>query len=208
MSGSTITYLVVLGAAGGDVVFPLIPSETVVITASVIAAQGALRVWLIVMLVAVGAFLGDNISYLLGRWVGDPVAKRLFRGERAKARLEWAERAIRRRGAVLVVVGRFIPGGRTASTFAAGALEMPYRRFALVDAAAALLWAVYASMLGYVGGASFKESLWKPLAVSLGVAAALGVAIEGWRQLQGRRGKDLLGDEVEPSAAEGGARDG
>jgi membrane protein DedA with SNARE-associated domain len=127
---SALTYPIIFAAAGTDVLFPLIPSETIVITASVLAAQGELFIWLIVPLVAVGAFLGDNLCYLLGRKVGDPVADRLFKGEKGQARLEWAEVALRRRGAILIGVGRFIPGGRTATTFAAGTLEMPYRQFA------------------------------------------------------------------------------
>jgi membrane protein DedA with SNARE-associated domain len=57
------------------------------------------------------------------------VAQRLFKGEKARGRLEWAERAIRRRGPLLVVIGRFIPGGRTASTFAAGTSIELWRRY-------------------------------------------------------------------------------
>lgn len=196
VSDTPITYLIVFVAAGGDVLFPPIPSETIVIAAAVIAAHSGLSIFIIVPAAAVGAFIGDNIAYLLGRRVGDPIARRLFRGQKGRARLEWAEQAIRRRGRLLVVVGRFIPVGRTASTFAAGTLEMRYRRFAPADAGAASLWAVYASMLGYVGGASFKNSLWKPLAVSLGTALLIGVATELWRRLQKRRGKDILGDEL------------
>lgn len=93
------------------------------ITASVLAAQGELLIWAIVPLVALGAFLGDNLCYLLGRTIGDPVAGRLFKGEKGQTRLLWAEQALRRRGAILIGVGRFIPGGRTATTFAAGTLE-------------------------------------------------------------------------------------
>ncbi len=72
VSQSALTYPVVFAAAGLDVVFPLIPSETIVITASVLAAQGDLAIWLIVPAVALGAFAGDNLCYLLGRRIGDP----------------------------------------------------------------------------------------------------------------------------------------
>src|SRR4051794_8751799 len=98
VSGSPISYLILFVAAGGDVIVPLIPSETIVITASVLAAQGGLLIWLVIACVALGAFAGDNICYVLGRKIGDPVAHRLFRGEKGQARLDWAERAIRRRG--------------------------------------------------------------------------------------------------------------
>jgi membrane-associated protein len=196
VSHSALTYPVVFAAAGLDVLLPLVPSETIVITAGVLAAQGELLIWLIVPAVALGAFLGDNLCYLLGRKIGDPIADRLFGDERGQARLAWAEQALRRRGAILIGAGRFIPGGRTATTFAAGTLEMPYRQFAAADAFAAVLWAFYVSMLGYLGGETFKDSLWLPLATSFGLAMAVGAGFEGWRRLQSRRGKDILGDEL------------
>jgi membrane protein DedA with SNARE-associated domain len=194
--GGALPYLVVALAAGGDVLLPLIPSETLVITAGVLAAQGRLLIWLIVPSVTLGAFIGDNASYWLGRGIGDPVARRLFKGEKAHARLEWAENAIRGHGPLLVVVGRFIPGGRTASTFAAGTLCLGYRRFLAADAVAACAWALYASMLGYLGGSAFRHSTWKPLLISLGVAGATTLAIEAWRRHRRRHGKDLLGDDL------------
>lgn len=200
---SAVTYPVVFVACATDVLFPLIPSETIVITASVLAAQGDLFIWLIVPLVALGAFLGDNLCYLLGRKIGDPVADRLFKGEQGQARIKWAEEALRRRGAILIGVGRFIPGGRTATTFAAGTLEMPYRQFAVADGFAAVLWAFYVSMLGYLGGETFKSNLWLPLASSLACAMAVGLGFEVWRRWQKRRGKDILGDELPPEMSTG-----
>lgn len=196
VSQSAVTYPVVAFACAIDVLFPLIPSETIVITASVLAVQGELFIWLIVPAVALGAFLGDNLCYLLGRRIGDPVADRLFTGEKGQARLHWAEQALRRRGAILIGVGRFIPGGRTATTFAAGTLEMPYRQFVAADAFAAVIWAFYVSMLGYLGGETFKDSLWLPLGTSFAAAMVVGAGFEAWRRLQSRRGKDILGDEL------------
>lgn len=105
-------------------------------------------------------------------------------------------------GAAPIGIGRFLPGGRTATTFAAGTLEMPYRQFALADAIAACVWALYASMLGYLGGATFKESIWLPLLLSVGIATLVGFSIEAWRRFQRRRGKDLLGDELPEGAVD------
>lgn len=203
VSESAVTYLVVFAAAGLDVFFPVVPSETIVIAASVLAAQGGLLIWLIVPAAALGAFLGDNGAYWLGRWIGEPLAERLFRGEKGRARIAWAEAAIRKRGAALIVIGRFIPGGRTATTVAAGTLEMPYRRFLPADAFAAAVWALYVSMLGFLGGEAFEDNLWLPLAIALGIAFGVSAGVEAWRRLQRRRGKDVLGDrldEEEPSA--------
>jgi membrane-associated protein len=196
VSHSVLTYPVVGFAAAADVLLPLIPSETIVITASVLAAQGDLLIWVIVPVVALGAFVGDNLSYWLGRKIGDPTADRLFADEQGQVRLKWAEEALCRRGAILIGVGRFIPGGRTVTTFAAGTLEMPYRQFLLADALAASLWALYVSMLGYLGGETFNENLWLPLAASFCAAMTVGLGFELWRRLQSRRGKDILGDEL------------
>ncbi|HEU5253100.1 MAG TPA: DedA family protein [Solirubrobacterales bacterium] len=201
VSQSAITYPVVGFAAAADVLFPLIPSETIVITAGVLAAQGDLLIWALVPAVALGAFVGDNLCYLLGRSIGDPIADRLFADEKGQARLQWAEEALRRRGAILIGVGRFIPGGRTATTFAAGTLEMPYRQFVVADAFAAAIWAVYVSMLGYLGGETFNDSLWLPLATSFACAMLVGLGFEAWRRVQSRRGKDILGDELPEEAA-------
>ena len=196
VSQSPVTYLVVFVAAGVDVFFPLIPSETIVITAGVLAAQGDLLIVGIVPAVALGAFVGDNLCYLLGLKIGDPIAARLFRGEKGRRQLRWAKQALRRRGAVLIGVGRFIPGGRTATTFAAGALGMRYRTFLVADAFAAAIWALYISMLGYLGGQTFEDDFWLPLGASLGCATAVGLGFEIWRRIQERRGRDLLGDEL------------
>jgi len=196
VSHSAVTYPVVGFAAAADVLLPLIPSETIVITAGVLAAQGELMIWVLVPAVAVGAFLGDNLCYLLGRRVGDPIADRIFADEKGQARLLWAEEALRRRGAILIGVGRFIPGGRTATTLAAGTLEMPYRQFAAADALAAGAWALYVSMLGYLGGETFQDHLWPPLLASFSCAMLIALAFECWRRLQSRRGKDILGDEL------------
>lgn len=196
VSGSPITYLVVAFASGADVLVPLIPSEAVVISASVIAANGGLFIWLIVPLVAAGAVIGDNIAYLLGATLGERAARRVFRSPANHARLAWAERAVARRGAVLIVIGRFIPGGRTASTFAAGMLEMPWRRFIVADVIAALLWALYTAMLGYLGGATFGDNSWKPILGALGVASLITLGLETLRRVRRRRGLDILGDEL------------
>lgn len=197
VTNNPATYAIVFAAATTDVLLPLIPSETIVLAASVLAAQGELVIWLIVPAAALGAFLGDNASYWLGRKVGDPVASRFFRGEKARGRLRWAEKAIGERGSLLILIGRFIPGGRTATTFAAGTLEMEYRRFLIADAVAATAWALYVSMLGYLGGSTFEDNLWLPLLAAFSFATLVGAAIEGWRRFERGRGKDVFGDQLE-----------
>ena len=153
-----------------DVLVPVVPSEASVITAGVVAAAGGLYLPLIIVAAACGAFLGDNTAYLVGRRFGTRATKRFLRGGQAQKTLDWAERQLTQRGGELILVARFIPGGRTAVTLAAGTLAFPWRRFAVFDAIAALIWALYASLLGYFGGRVFENAPWKGLVVALGIA--------------------------------------
>ena len=84
-------------------------------------------------------------------------------------------------------MARFIPGGRTAVTLSAGTVLFPWRRFALFDAVAALIWASYASLLGYFGGKAFEDAPWKGLLLALGIAFAVAGSVEGVRWYMKRR---------------------
>jgi membrane-associated protein len=170
-----------------DVLIPVVPSEASVITAGVVAATGGLNLPLLVVAAAAGAFLGDNTAYLIGWRFGTRVTERFFRGGKAKKTLDWAERQLAERGGELIAVSRFIPGGRTAITLSAGTVDFPWRRFALFDAAAALIWALYASLLGYFGGRVFENQAWKGLLVALGIAFLVAGSIEVVRWFLKRR---------------------
>ncbi len=102
-----------------------------------------------------------------------------------------AERQLAARGGELIAVARFIPGGRTAVTLSAGASLFPWRRFALFDGAAALLWALYASLLGYFGGKAFEGAAWKGLLLALGIAFAVAAGVEIVRWYRGRPGQGI-----------------
>jgi membrane-associated protein len=180
-------YAIILLIAFLDAFFPVVPSETVVITAGVVAAGGDLNLGLIVAAAAAGAFLGDNTSYLIGRRFGSWIRDRFFKGEKARSRIDWAERQLSERGGELIVIARFIPGGRTAVTLSAGTLEFPWRRFALYDVSAALGWALYASLLGYFGGRTFENETWKGLVLALVIAFAVAGGVELVRWLIRRR---------------------
>jgi membrane protein DedA with SNARE-associated domain len=180
-------YAVVFLLALLDAVLPVVPSETAVITAGVVAASGHLSLLLIVVSAAAGAVAGDNIGYLVGRRFGPAVTRRFFRGERARQRLSWARRQLGERGGQLILVGRFIPGGRTVVTLSAGMLHFPWSRFVIFDAVAALVWALYAAFLGYFGGRAFENAAWKGLLLALGVGFAIAGIVEAVRWLLRRR---------------------
>jgi len=170
-----------------DAVVPIVPSETAVITAGVVAGTGDLSLAMIIPAAAAGAFLGDNTAYWIGRRFGTRVVDRFFGGEKSRRRIDWAERQLTERGGELIAIARFIPGGRTAVTLSAGLLRFRWRRFILFDAAAALGWALYASLLGYFGGHAFEHAAWKGLLLALGIAFAVAGGVEVTRWVLKRR---------------------
>ena len=94
----------------------------------------------VIVAASTGAFIGDNISYWIGAWAGQHTVKRAFRGERSRRAFLWAEEQLEERGFYLIIIARFIPGGRTAVTFLGYTQGMPYRRFVVADAIAAVIW--------------------------------------------------------------------
>jgi membrane-associated protein len=193
---SPVTYLAILAACALDAVLPVVPSETVVIAASVLAAEGRLWIWLVVVAAAAGGFLGDTGAYALGRSVGTSAARRLFRGEKAKRRLSWAGGALDRHGAAIIVVARFIPGGRTATTFTAGTVRLPWPRFAAADAVGVTLWAGYAAGLGYLGGETFGRRPLHAILFGLGAALLVALVVEAARRLRKRGARPHRGDAL------------
>ncbi|HEX6700180.1 MAG TPA: DedA family protein [Gaiellaceae bacterium] len=180
-------YGIVFLLAFFDALVPVVPSESSVITAGVVASAGDLSLPLIVVAAAAGAFLGDNSAYLIGRRFGTRASARFFSGKRARRRIEWAEHQLEERGGELIVTARFIPGGRTVITLSAGLVKFAWPRFVLFDFVAALVWALYASLLGYFGGRAFQKAAWKGLLLALGIAFAVAGGVELTRWLLKRR---------------------
>jgi membrane-associated protein len=203
ISSSSWTYGVVFLFAFLDVVFPIVPSETALIAAGVLAASGDLEIGLVILAAAVGAVTGDNLGYWLGRSLKDFVRTRLFSGKRRR-HLDRAERALQERGGYLIIIGRFIPGGRTAVTFAAGILRFPWPRFIAFDVAAGILWATYGGLIGYFGGKAFEEEPWKGILLALGIAFGVAAAVEAYRYWKRRSRRKRVGPPATSDGADRG----
>ncbi|MEV0716395.1 DedA family protein [Asanoa sp. NPDC050611] len=169
-------YMLIFTLAMLDGFFPVVPAETAVITAGVFAAGGQPDLVPLVGFAAAGAFVGDHISYALGRLVGRKPARRL----------NWVRSAIAERGGLILVVARFIPGGRTAVTVSMGALRYPRSRFTPFDAVAALAWALYSALIGYFGGAAFEGDPIRGLLLGLGIALSVTIVVEAVRLVRRR----------------------
>jgi membrane protein DedA with SNARE-associated domain len=182
-------YLALFTFAALDAVIPMVPSESLVITAGVFAASGDPSLALVVAAAGAGAFTGDHVSYMLGRTAGSRLLKRAKPGSRSKNAFDWASVALFERGGVILIIARYIPGGRTAATLTMGTVKYPLRSFSLFDAIAAFSWALYSALIGYLGGHAFEEDPIKGLALGFGIAVVFAGLIELIRHLRRRSAK-------------------
>ncbi|MGW1376181.1 DedA family protein [Streptomyces sp. NPDC002446] len=184
MLGSPWLWLVVLLVSGLDALLPFMPSETTVVLVAVLIGPDLPLLALLAGVAAAGALGGDCLGYAVGRYAGPRAIGRLLRGERGRARHARARARVERHAALLVIAGRFVPGGRVVSALATGSVRFPLRRFVLLDALGAGVWALCSAALGGLGGAALTDSPARAmlLASAIGLLVAGGV---GWLHRRG-----------------------
>lgn len=189
--GSLLSYLIAFLLPCLDAVLPVLPSETVLIAFGVATAGSEdPRIFLILACAAAGAWAGDNMSYLIGWRFGPWATRRFFApGTKGAARREWAERSLNRFGMGLIIVCRFVPGGRTAVTLCCGLIRYSWRRFAVSTAVAAVVWAGYAFFAGRIGGKAFEDQPLVGFAAAFAGAFAVTAVIEAVRRILAWRKK-------------------
>jgi membrane protein DedA with SNARE-associated domain len=184
---SPLSYAIAVVIPALDAIFPVLPSETAVIALGVATAGSTdPRIALLVACAAAGAFLGDNLSYLIGRRFGPWAERRFFATDKGARSRAWAERSLRRFGMQLIIVCRFIPGGRTAVTLTCGLIGYPRRRFVTATAIAAVIWALYAFFIGRLGGKAFEDKPWAGFLAAFGGTVVISVLIEATRRIRTR----------------------
>jgi len=186
VAASDWVYPLILSIAALDAVFPLVPSEATVIAAAALAGVDERMVAFILLSGAAGAVIGDNLAYLLGRAGSGILMPRVLRSPGWRRRVSLAEAQLQRRGGTIIVVSRFIPGGRTATMLSAGIVGLAWRRFVIFDVVACVLWASYASLIGWVGGRAFADKPLNALLLAFALALLLVLLIEGGRRLFAR----------------------
>lgn len=200
---SFVSYLIAFGLPCFDAVVPILPSETVIIAFGVATAGSSdPRIFLILLCAAAGAWAGDNLSYLIGWRFGPWATRRFFAGEKGAARRDWAERSLHRFGIGLIIVCRFIPGGRTAVTLSCGLIRYSWRRFAVATAIAAVIWASYAFFAGRLGGKAFENKPVLGFVVAFGGALVISGLVELIRRIIAWRKKKRETEEQETKERE------
>jgi len=148
--------LIFIGVMLEDVGIPL-PGETILLVAGFLAAQGHLNLIVVMAIALLGAILGDNMGYWLGRKLGRPFLERYGRFIFiTQKKLALTEVFFARHGDKTIFIARFISGLRELAALLAGISRMRWRTFFIYNASGALAWAVIIALLGYLFGNSWR----------------------------------------------------
>ena len=126
-----------------------LPGDSILFSAGLVAADhGEVNIVILVSVIFVAAFFGDQVGFVLGRTVGRPYLER-HKGPRIQKMIERSERFYERTGWWAVVAARFFPWIRTFVPPIAGASKMNYYKFLSANALGALLWGVGITLAGF-----------------------------------------------------------
>lgn len=171
-------YLVMFATAVIDGFFPPIPSETVLVAAAAVAASaGETNMPLLIAVAALGAMIGDNIAYAIGRSVGT-TRFAWMRRPKVAAAFDRAQRTLSRSGAPLILGARYIPVGRVAVNMSAGALGYSWRRFLPLSVVGGVMWAVYSAGIGLLAGHWLEDQPLLSAVFGVAFALVLGFVID------------------------------
>jgi membrane protein DedA with SNARE-associated domain len=152
----------------------LLEGETVLLLAGAGTHLGLLDLRAVVAVAATGAFVGDNLFFLIGRRFGPHVTDRLPWVAAAVPRVD---RLIARWRWIAVIALRFMYGLRVAGPVTIGAGTMPAWEFIAANALGAILWAALISALGYVAGHAVERMLGSVVGVERALLALVVIAV-------------------------------
>ncbi len=162
----------------------LLPGDSLLITAGLIAQRGELDIVTLIAVLLVAAIAGDATGY----WIGYRAGARLFQREDSRffkrRHLQRAEEFYEQHGGKTIVLARFIPFVRTFAPSVAGAARMPYTKFAFFNIIGAVLWIFSMTLLGYVVGEAVPniDLLLLPLLGGIILISLLPPAYHLWRE--------------------------
>jgi membrane-associated protein len=147
-----ILFLIVF-CETGLVVTPFLPGDSLLFAAGAVAAMDGnpLNILVIVPLLLLAAFIGDNTNYTIGRYLGTKVYEKDYKLIKRKY-LDETHAFYEKHGGVTLIIARFMPIIRTFAPFVAGVGTMKYRKFLMFCIIGNLLWVNIFAFAGYFFG--------------------------------------------------------
>jgi membrane-associated protein len=197
-----VGLLVVIFVESG-VLFPVLPGDTLLFVAGMLAAgtaaagQANFQLWQLLVFIPIAAILGGQVGYFVGRYVGTAMFKPNARVLKQKY-LDEAHAFFEERGPFAIVIARFVPIVRTLAPITAGAARMSYGVFTLYNVIGAVVWGVGLTLLGYgLGQFEVIQKLLEPIFILIALASVSPMIYEWYKR---RRAARKASEEPAPEA--------
>jgi membrane-associated protein len=190
----TATYgilFAIIFAETGLVVTPFLPGDSLLFAAGALAATGALRIEVLMLLLVVAAVIGDAVNYSVGRrlahtFVDDAPDAGLLHKLVKREHVRRAHEFFEKHGGKAVVLARFVPIVRTFVPFVAGGASMTYRTFAFYNVTGAIAWVGICLGAGYLfGNIPVVKENFELVVLGIVAVSVLPIVVEvfkSWRQ--------------------------
>ena len=198
-----VGILVVVFVESG-VLFPILPGDTLLFVAGMLAAGTAARaeavnanfhLWQLLVFIPVAAILGGQVGYWIGRSIGTAMFKPNARVLKQRY-LDEAHLFFEDRGPFAIVIARFVPIVRTLAPITAGAARMSYVLFTAFNVLGAVVWGVGLVLMGYgLGQFEVVQKLLEPIFILIAVASITPMI---WEWYQRRKVARQAGGAAEP----------
>ena len=190
----TTTYAIlflIIFVETGLVIMPFLPGDSLLFAAGALAPQGALNIWLLFIVCAVAAVIGDTVNYHIGKVTGLGVTNHQTFGRLIKTEhLAKATDFFNQYGGKTIVFARFMPFIRTFIPFVAGASRMNYSYFIIYNIIGAVLWVAICLGLGYFfGNIPIVKDNFEIVLIVIILVSILPAVISGLKGLTDRRKK-------------------
>jgi membrane-associated protein len=200
-----VGLLVVVFIESG-VLFPVLPGDTLLFVAGMLAAGTAAQadevnanfaLWQLLVFVPIAAVLGSQVGYWIGRSIGTSMFKPNARVLKQRY-LDEAHAFFEQRGPFAIVLARFVPIVRTLAPITAGAARMNYAVFTLFNVIGALVWSLGLILLGYwLGQFEVIQKLLEPIFILIALASVTPLFIEWYKRR--KAAKSVEGGTTEPA---------
>jgi membrane-associated protein len=197
-----VGLLVVIFVESG-VLFPVLPGDTLLFVAGMLAAGTAaaghadFQLWQLLVFIPIAAILGGQVGYFIGRYLGTAMFKPNARFLKQRY-LDEAHIFFEQRGPFAIVLARFVPIVRTLAPITAGAARMGYGAFTLFNVIGAVVWGVGLTLLGYgLGQFEIIQKLLEPIFILIALVSVMPMFIEWYKR---RRAAKRTAGEPAPEA--------
>ena len=166
----------------GLVFTPFLPGDSLLFAAGAFAALGSLNIWVLFLLLATAAILGDTANY----WIGYFFGKKIVAHPKIpidESHIEETQKFFHKHGGKTIIMARFMPFIRTFAPFVAGVSRMDYKRFFLYNVIGGILWVAIATFAGYFfGNMEFVKKKFSLVVIGVVIISLIPIFVEIFRK--------------------------